>query len=279
MAVRISNSSEPRLYPSTNATDSESEGNVVGEHPKKSDLKTSLPDPNAVVDNIVAADEDFNEDNPKGPISGIEPQDLKNYVTNDAIRNSVISDVLVYIKVARDNREAKIEQDWVRYRDIYNLRRLVAYYEGRSRLFIPAVKKAIDVLTRVAKDAIFSDPYLGIETNIPKYKDAAMDLMLWLLEDQGHIREKTAIFLRQLYMIGTSCFKLSWIKRKRKIKYREYDKDIGQSVIKARDEFDHYGPKIDVVDMQHIYVWPETAIDYDSLRIVFEDSTIRVSEL
>src|SRR5262249_1344166 len=152
----------------------------------------------------------------------------------------------------------------IRYRDIYNLRRMVSYYDGRSKLFIPAVKKAVDTLVRIAKDAIFSDPYLGIETNLPRYKDVAMDLMTSLLEAHGRIRDKIPMFLRQLFQIGTSCLKVTWKKQKRLVKYREYDEELGQSVIKEHKEFDYYGPMIDVVDMRHVYVWPETCVDYDS---------------
>lgn len=210
---------------------------------------------------------------------GIEPEQLPNYAADESVLADIKSSILPHFKTARDNRQAKVEQDWLRYRDIYNCRRNVSYYEGRSKLFIPAIRKAVDTLVRIAKDAILSSPYLGIETDIPKYKDVAMDLMKWLLEDQGRIREKLPMFLRQLYIIGTSCLKVSWQKRKRKIKYRQYDHELGMSTIQERDEFDAYGPKLEVIDMRHVYVWPETAVDYDGFKIVFEDSTITKREL
>ena len=247
------------------------------------------PNPNDVVDQMQAAgfgetDNPAQEgredgDDPKGPISGIEQQKLMNYAADEMIAGMFRADVIPNIKTARDNREAKVEQDWIRYRDIYNLRRMTAYYEGRSKLFIPAIKKAIDTLVRMAKDAIFSDPYLGIETDIPKYKDAAMDLMTWLLEDQARIKEKMPMFLRQLYQIGTSCFKVTWRKQKRQVKYREFNQELQTVEIKTRNEYDYYGPKVDVIDMRHVYVWPETCVDYDTLKLVFEDSTITREEL
>lgn len=243
-----------------------------------------MTDPNAVVDQIQMANGGGVEGqeepgDPDSPIIGVEPPNLPNYVANEEVMAKLVDEVLPLVKTARDNRQSKVEQDWIRYRDIYNLRRMTAYYEGRSKLFIPAVKKAVDTLVRVAKDAIFSDPYLGIETDIPRYKDVAMDLMKWLLEDQGKIRDKMSMFLRQLYQIGTSCLKVSWKKQKRMVKYREFSHELGISEIKESAEFDYYGPKIDVVDMRHVYVWPETCVDYDSLRLVFEDSTITIEEL
>jgi len=254
------------------------------------DLESTSPDklPEATPDETGAVDLDaegqerpFGEDDDAatGIPKGIEPEALRNYASDPDVVDKLTKEILHNLRIARDNREAKIEQDWIRYRDIYNLRRVVAYYEGRSKLFIPAVRKAIDTLVRVAKDAIFSDPYLGIESDVPEYKEKAMDLMRWMLEDQAKIRDKMSAFLRQLYQLGTSCFKVSWRKSQRTIKYREYDPDIGRSTIKTKLEHDYYGPKISVVDMRHVYVWPETEVDYDGLRIVFEDSTIKISEL
>lgn len=243
--------------------------------------ENEMIDPNQIVDQIQIAngDEPGEPEDPDAPIVGVEPANLPNYVADEAIMAKLVAEILPSVKMARDNRESKVEQDWIRYRDIYNLRRTTAYYEGRSKLFIPAVKKAVDTLVRVAKDAIFSDPYLGIETDIPRYKDVTMDLMKWLLEDQAKIRDKMSMFLRQLYQIGTSCLKISWKKQKRMVKYREYSRELGISEIRESAEYDYYGPKIDVIDMRHVYVWPETCVDYDSLRLVFEDSTITIDEL
>src|SRR3990167_3678571 len=213
------------------------------------------PEPNDVVSSIQLAQESQpsqfdNDTEPQGPIQGLPPEQLQNYVTDPLILSKIQLEILPQIKLARDNRQAKVEQDWLRYRDVYNLRRTVTYYEGRSKLFIPAVKKAVDVLTRIAKDAIFSDPYLGIETDIPRYRDVALDLMKWLLEDQAKLRDKMSMFLRQLYQIGTSCFKITWKEQKAQIKYREFDKDINQMVVKSRTEHEYHGPKIEVIDMR-----------------------------
>lgn len=254
--------------------------------PQIAQTDSSMPDPQDVVDTIQVAggdpgdpNETLEEEDITQPIVGVEPVNLPNYADDVAVMDHLKKEYIPYVKMARDNRESKVEQDWIRYRDIYNLRRTTAYYEGRSKLFIPAVKKAVDTLVRIAKDAIFSDPYLGIETDIPHYKDIAMDLMTWLLEDQAKIRDKMSMFLRQLYQIGTSCLKVTWKKQKRMVKYREFDREMGLSAIKSHAEYDYYGPKIDVIDMRHVYVWPETCVDYDSLRLVFEDSTIREEEL
>jgi hypothetical protein len=251
----------------------------ASEAPRLEEQTQSMPAPNDVVDQFVAATGEQEKDDATGQISGVAPAELANYATDPEVLEEVRSVILPYIKLARDNRQSKVEQDWIRYRDIYNLRRTVSYYEGRSKLFIPAIKKAIDVLTRVSKEAIFSDPYLGIETDIPKYKDTALELMKWLLEDQAKIKDKMSMFLRQLFQIGTSCLKLSWKKQQRTVKYREFNHDIGQTEIKTRNQFDYYGPQIEVIDMRHVYVWPETCVDYDNLRVVFEDSTIRTDEL
>ena len=247
--------------------------------PHKADMADSMPAPDDVVDQFVEKTGAAESDEAKGVPSGIEPAELKNYASDEEVLLKLRESVIPYIKLARDNRQSKIEQDWIRYRDIYNLRRMVAYYEGRSKLFIPAVKKAVDVLTRIAKDAIFSDPYLGIETDIPKYKDVALDLMKWLLEDQAKIKDKMSMFLRQLYQIGTSCLKVTWKKQLRRIKYREFNSEIGQAEVRERNQYDYYGPQLEVIDMRHVYVWPETCVDYDNLRLVFEDSTIRIDEL
>src|SRR5262249_8151150 len=124
---------------------------------------------------------------PSGVIKGVSPAVLMNYAGDFDIAEKIRTEIIPYVRIARDNRRSKVEEDWLRYRDIYTLRRNVSYYDGRSKLFIPAARKAVDTLVRIAKDAIFSAPYLAVETDIPRYKEAAQDLMVWLLEDQAKI--------------------------------------------------------------------------------------------
>ena len=210
--------------------------------------------------------DNLNESELDTPIEGVDESDLKNYATDAAIFDTV-KDILDNVKLARDNRQAKLEQDWERYRDIYNCRRTMAYYNGRSKLFLPAGKKAVDTLTRVAREAILSDPYLSVETDVSKWQTVGTEFMKYLVERQGKIKEVTPMFLRQLYTIGTSCIELGFEKTCRNVKYRERN----SNEIKNRKMFTHYGPTYTVLDMKKVYVWPETATNYDGLQIVFKD--------
>jgi len=216
----------------------------------------------------------YEQQEPSAPLSGVDPVELKNYATND----SVVSDIKKKLSIcqkARDNRSSKVERDWERYRDVYNMRRTQSYYDGRSKLFLGVLKDAVDTLTRIAKDSILADPYISVETDIPRWKEVGVPFYRSLLEDQANIRGKMSMFLRQLYIIGTSCFKFSWRDVPRQIKYREGD----DREIKTRTQYECYGPNLEVVDMSHVYVWPETATDYNSLRMVWEDSTTNFDKL
>lgn len=210
--------------------------------------------------------EELNEEQMDAPIEGVCEDDLENYVTRTSVLDS-ISTILEDVKIARDNRRAKLEQDWIRYRDIYNCRRTLNYYNGRSKLFLPAGKKAVDTLTRIAREAILSDPYLSVETDVPKWQTTGTDFMKYLVERQGKIKQVVPMFLRQLYTVGTSCIELGFKKECRKIKYRKR----GEEEAQTRREFTHYGPTYTVIDMAKVYVWPETAVDYSGLQIVFKD--------
>ena len=212
--------------------------------------------------------DDLNEEELDGPIEGVEEAELKNYATTISVVDS-IGEILDNVKLARNNRTAKLQDDWDRYRDIYNCRRTINYYSGRSKLFLPAGKKAVDVLTRIAREAILSDPYLDVESDIPMWQTVGTDFMKYLVERQGKIKQVTPMFLRQLYTIGTSCIELGFEKTCRQVKYRDRE----SSKIKERRMFSHYGPTYTVIDMSKVYVWPETAVDYDGLRVVFKDGT------
>ena len=220
----------------------------------------------------------YDQPEPQGPISGIEPVEIKNYAGND----KVVTDIKKFFPIinkARENRRSKVEQDWDRYRDVYNMRRSISFYDGRSKLFLGILKDAVDTLTRIAKDALLSDPYVSVETPIPgKFKDVAVDFYKSLLEDQAKIRTKISMLLRQLYIVGTTCAKFGWSEVVRKVKYREKD-ETGKLVIKTKDQYECYGPTFDVIDMAHVYVWPETAVDFQGLRMVWEDSTTTFDKL
>lgn len=219
----------------------------------------------------------YEQQEPQGVISGVEPVELKNYATN----SDVVADIkkkLTTCQKARDNRSAKVERDWERYRDVYNMRRTQAYYDGRSKLFLGVLKDAVDTLTRIAKDSILADPYISVETDILSWKKVGVSFYRNLLEDQAKIRGKMSMFLRQLYIIGTSCFKFSWQEVIRQVKYREKNAE-GQLEIKTRKQYEAYGPSLEVVDMSHVYVWPETATDYNSLRMIWEDGVTTFDKL
>ena len=210
--------------------------------------------------------DNLNESDLDTPIEGVDEFDLENYAADVAIFETV-KDILDNVKLTRDNRQAKLEQDWERYRDIYNCRRTLAYYNGRSKLFLPAGKKSVDTLTRIQREAILSDPYLAVDSDIPMWQTTGVNFMKYLVENQGKIKQVTPMFLRQLNTIGTSCMELGFEKVCRTVKYRER----GSSEIKTRKVFTHYGPTYTVLDMKKVYVWPETATNYDGLQIVFKD--------
>jgi len=220
----------------------------------------------------------YEQPEPTGPVSGIEPVELKNYASNDTVCDG-IKKFFPIVNKARDNRYSKVERDWERYRDVYNMRRSISFYDGRSKLFLGVLKDAVDTLTRIAKDAILSDPYISVETPLPgKFKDVAVDFYKGLLEDNAKLRSKVSMLLRQLYIIGTTCMKFGWDEITRKVTYREAQTD-GSLKQKTRKQYECYGPTLNVVDMSHVYVWPETATDYLGLRLVWEDSTTTFDKL
>jgi len=221
----------------------------------------------------------YTQAEPQAPIEGVEPIELKNFASNE----TVVADLKKKIQIAtkaRDNRRAKVEGDWTRYRNVYNLRRTQSFYDGRSKLFLGVLKDAVDTLTRIAKDSIMSDPYIAVETPLDsKFGEVAVDFYKSLLEDQAKIRGKVSMLLRQLYIIGTTCVKFGWKEVERQVKYREKSSETGDREIKSRKQYECYGPTLDVVDMSHVYVWPETATDYNDLRMVWEDATITFDKL
>ena len=216
-------------------------------------------------------------DEPAGPISGVDSVEFTNFAADPDVVADIKKNIFPQIKKARTNRNSKLSDDWDRYRDVYNMRRTISFYDGRSRLFLGALRKAVDTLTRIAKDSMLADPYVSVDTDVERWRDVGVHFIKYLLENQGKIRPKLSMFLRQLYQIGTSCMKFGWKTSYRNVTYREKT-ELGLE-IKKRKAYDHYGPTLDVIDMRHVFVWPEVATDYDGLDIVFEDSVTTIAEL
>lgn len=221
----------------------------------------------------------FDEEPITTPIIGVESDELENYASDPDVVKECKKEILPLLSKARDNRNGKVRDDWERYRDVYNLRRTITFYDGRSKLFLGAIRDAVDTLTRVSKDSILADPYLMVESDVPRWSEVGVHFIKYLLEDQCKIRPKLSMFLRQLYQIGTSCFRFGWKTSVREVKYRERSEIVTGTEIKTRRTYDHYGPTLDVVDMQRIFVWPETATDYDGLNMVFEDNITTIKEI
>jgi hypothetical protein len=218
--------------------------------------------------------DELNKDEINGPIEGVSDCDLKNYANDESVMIDVM-DLMDTADEARKRRKAKLHDDWVRYKDVYNCRRTYAAYEGRSKLYLPAARKAVDTLTRIAREALLSDPYMAVETDIQQWQTVGQKFMQDMLERQGKIKQVVPMFLRQLYQLGTSGIELGFKKEVRQIKYR----DRASKKIKTRREFTHYGPSYKVVDMPNTYVWPETATDYDNLTLIVKDYTSTPQEL
>ena len=219
----------------------------------------------------------FDQPDISTPIEGVEPQEMDNYASDPDVVKQIKADILPMLDKARDNRNGKIADDWERYRDVYNLRRTITFYDGRSKLFLGAIRDAVDTLTRIAKDSILADPYLMVESDVPRWSEVGVHFIKYLLEDQAKIRPKLSMFLRQLYQIGTSCMKFGWKTSIRNVKYRSRG-EIGLE-IKTRKLYDHYGPTLEVIDMQRVFAWPETATDYSGLNLVFEDNITTIKEI
>jgi len=212
------------------------------------------------------------------PIAGIEPEQMENFASDEDVVKQIKDDVVPLIEKARENRDAKLSDDWERYRDVYSLRRTVTFYDGRSKLFLGALRDAVDTLTRIGKDSIMADPYLMVETDVARWQETGVHFVKYLLENQAGIRPKLSMFLRQLYQIGTSCFKFGWKKSVREVQYRTRS-DVGGAEIQTRKMYNHYGPTLEVVNMDRVYVWPETATDLENLQIIFEDNVTTVKQL
>lgn len=230
---------------------------------------------NRKADSYTASNYDeLNEGEIDSPIEGVPEYELENYAEDEAVMLDVMA-ILDDADEARKRRKAKLHDDWVRYKDIYNCRRTYASYEGRSKLYLPAARKAVDTLVRIAREALLSDPYMAVETDIQQWQSVGQKFMQDMLERQGKIKQIVPMFLRQLYQIGTSGIELGFKKEVRNIKYR----DRASKEIKSRREFTHYGPVFKVADMSNTYVWPETATDYDGLTLVVKDYTQTPDEL
>ena len=212
-------------------------------------------------------------------ISGLSGGALTNHATDEKIANLMKLDIIPYVEKARTNRQAYLGPAWSRYRDIYALRKNVSYYQGRAQLFLGVLRKSVDTTVRFAKESILGEPYIDVDTDIPDLREPSIELMRYLIEEQGKIRTVVPLYFRQLYTIGTSGLKIGWSKKVRNIRYRMRDEDTGKSKVMLKPEFVHYGPTIEVADMTRTYVWPETATSYENIRIVFEDTTTTVGKL
>lgn len=202
-----------------------------------------------------------------------------NFASNLQVRDRVTDLFLPAVKQIRSEREI-LEEKWLEFHGMWNVERDGrSGYNGRSRLYVPEVRKSVESQARQLTKAAFPNAdYIECVPEASGTNEGA-DLHKEVRKHQARkaqLELKFFIFARQECLYGTSPVSIAWKKQMRKVwasaKAGKKIKPKGQDV----EIFN--GPTFDVVDLFKWYALDATKWDFQDGGC-FVDSMLKRSEV
>lgn len=146
--------------------------------------------------------------------------DNKNYASDAVLADRALNWLK---KVSFEVRTRRQVLD-MRYMQFYNAYRCnfdVRFYEGTSQVYIPQLRKQIDMLVAKMKQTLFpTEDLLDAEPTIPEMlneSEVITSFMQWQIDKKVKLKGKIPRFLRQFLMYGWCPVKCIWEQESRKV--------------------------------------------------------------
>lgn len=219
---------------------------------------------------------------PEGPVKELGA--VKNWAEDQKVRERVEKELIPLVKNIRDRRKPLTDW-WAKLFRVWSLEHEEQGYSGRSNIYVPAGKKALETLVSQLVAGTFpGDDNFGVDPENPNFATMAEDVKAMLKHDidkVSKVRVGIDRYYRQLVTTGNSPVKIYYDKRYVTGKSRKNKNPLyGSYAMPEETEFCVYdGPVFDTVDCSNVYLWPEDINDPSNCDIVFEDLTVSMARL
>lgn len=230
-----------------------------------------------------------------------------NLATDEDVRSWVIGHIAPMLGHTRKDRII-LEERWLRFWRMWNVELDDQSYQGRSSVYIPAVRNAMETWKVGLISGLFpaSEWFTCEAKHSSGLEGNAMAEKALLMEQfrQMNIRGVFEEFLQQYLCYGSGVLRLSWVDDEEVQRYYMRLEDgaeppPGVRVIREETEQEHdpdalsfktkkgqrvclvekavkkyYGPQLRVVDLFHFYINPTTSQSVQDAELAFEDMTV-----
>lgn len=202
--------------------------------------------------------------------------DPENYATNQSKVERFKREILPLFLESKDKR-AKLEDRWKRYYHVWEGSHDIKYYDGAADLKVRMGRKILDTLVAQTKGSLWPENQLfRVIPNGPLAQERATKIEALLDHDieQANLRNKLELFLTTGLIYGFAPLK-TWWETESTTNYRRVLSQQGKGItFEPTTLYLYEGPRSEVVDPFRFYVWPNTARNVDSARVIFEDMTV-----
>ncbi len=226
----------------------------------------------------------------------------KNYATNEKISKRALNHVLsIYRKTvdARSDMDSRMRQFYNIWNTLFDIR----YYEGRSQVYSPQLRKNVEFAVRNTRRNLFpTDDYFTIdspddeeETQSGKVKR----FLRWQQVNKISLKRYVTPFLRQLFIYGWSPVKVVWLEQFKKIfthekQMIEYNETITDPVTRQKYSFPKQeeaivqikkdipvkqNPTFLPIDVFGFYIYPWTLWDAQDAYACMEEISLTEEQL
>jgi len=216
----------------------------------------------------------------KAPLD--QPADLyRNFATDKEMADRAKKLVLPMLERARRNRQKSDEKALRRYRQ-WAMQKNDSFYQGRANVKIPAVRKGVErMVTQAIRETFPNDDWYGLralarefEPNVAGMK-TLMDVQL---RRRMQVKRKARPVYRQLFLYGLSPVRLQWREETKTVPMVGRGPDgslrLARKTVTVYDD-----PDFVPVDYFSWGVYPETVMDIDDARLVYEDMVVDLDDL
>ncbi len=179
----------------------------------------------------------------------------------------VLRDWLIYeLQTARANR-SELEQDWIRYEQVYRARPKTKTkdfpFQGAANLVIPVAATDVDTTVAGLLGVLFGAPNLwsceALKPEMLDYAPRLEEFLEWAQESELGMYNVMTDFIIQLTKLGTSILKQRY-RREQKLMYQWREVPGGQNVESMQLRLKTDRPEVGVVSLANFYL-PGTALN------------------
>jgi hypothetical protein len=210
-----------------------------------------------------------------------EPVLSPNLAKKAKFRNWFKKEIAGHIKAVRDDRNAVLRPQWLRYRRMWTLRGTEQSYHGRLKLYIPTAHRIAENWEQKLKNDLFpqSGKWFKCKADSTVDEEKAQEIQTMMgkaLMGKMAIKHKFPPLLRNLLVVGTSPVEIGWLHKERAIPtlqtIMEQGKPVTQEVM--RSVVQYLGPTFRNIDPFLFYVYPSTVQFVHEASLVFEDMMV-----